>query len=391
MKANLIELPGRDLWHLITYKFRICPTVSQEKILNETIETCRCLYNKALADRIQNHSKFYDQEKVLVVRAKKQNKHLKAVHSQVLLDALFRVDKSFKAFFAGIARFPKFKRYGRFNSFSCPQSGFKLEGNRLYLSKIGSVKIVLHRKISGVVKRVTVIRDIDQWFVALTVIEESSTLPKSPEIAVGVDSGLLNLVALSDGTIIENPRTLKQSVERIKSLQRQLSRKKKGSHNREKARIGLAKAWRKVRRQRDDFSHKLSHKFSAENNVVVFEDLKISNLVRNHNLASAIMDATWGKLRVMTAYKAERRGGRVVLVTPYGSSQKCSRCDWISPTKLTLKDRVFHCLNCGLILDRDVNAAGNILKAGLEQSLAETEPLLIRRISKFQSRKQRSP
>jgi putative transposase len=110
-------------------------------------------------------------------------------------------------------------------------------------------------------------------------------------------------------------------------------------------------------------------------------------MAKNHNLASAIMDATWGKLRQLTAYKAERRGGRVVLVNPSGTSQKCSKCRWISPLRLTLKERVFHCLDCGLVIDRDVNAARNILKAGLEQSHAETEPLLVTWISKFQSRK----
>ena len=167
-----------------------------------------------------------------------------------------------------------------------------------------------------------------------------------------------------------------------------LSRKKKESHNGEKARIELAKVWRKVRRQRDDFSHKLSSRLATENNIVIFEDLRILNMVKNHSLASAIMDATWGKLRRLTAYKAERHGGRVIVVNPSGTSQKCSRCDWISPTRLTLYNRVFQCLNCGLTLDPYVNAARNILKLGLEQSLAETKPLLVKRISKFQSRKQ---
>ena len=172
-------------------------------------------------------------------------------------------------------------------------------------------------------------------------------------------------------------------------MQRKLSRKKKDSENREKARIALAKAWRKVQKQRDDFCHKLSNELTRKNELVVFEDMKILNMARNHHLASAIMDATWGKLRGMTAYKAERRGGRIMLVNPIGSSQKCSGCDWISPTtKLTLKDRVFHCERCGLELDSDVNAARNILKLGLEQSLVEAEPLLITRISKFQSMKQ---
>jgi len=126
-----------------------------------------------------------------------------------------------------------------------PQSGFKLKDSKLYLSKIGNIKIVLHREISVIIKHVTVIRDIDQWFVAFSVTEDPILPLKAPEKAVGIDRGLLNLVALSDGTIIENPRHLKKSVEKIKALQRELSRKKKGSHSREKARIQLAKTWRR--------------------------------------------------------------------------------------------------------------------------------------------------
>ncbi|MDA4130771.1 MAG: transposase [Thaumarchaeota archaeon] len=205
---------------------------------------------------------------------------------------------------------------------------------------------------------------------------------------MGIDVGLESSVALSAGELIPNPKFLNQSAKRIKRLQRQLSRKNFGSMNRVKAKESLAKTWRKVRRQRDDFAHKLSYKLSAENKLIVFENLKISNMVKNHSLASAIMDATWGKLRRLTASKAEGRRGRVVLVNPGGTSQKCSGCGWISPTKLKLNDRMFHCSNCSLTLNRDINAARNILKAGLEQSLVEAEPLLIRRISKFQSRKQ---
>jgi putative transposase len=302
------------------------------------------------------------------------------------LDALFRVDKTFKAFFAGIARFPKFKPYGRYNSFSYPQSGFKLKGNKPYLSKIENLKLVAHREVKGFIKRLTVIRDIDQWFVALTFINQEKR-PRSSKGAIGVDTGLLNVTTLSDGVLIENPRTLKQSAEKIRTLQCNLSGKKKGSRKREKARTALTKAWRKVRRQRGHFAHNISSKLATENSIIVFEDL-ISNMVKNHNLASAIMDATWGRLRRLTAHKAEMRGGRVLLVNPSGTSQKCSGCEWTSPTKLTLKDRTFHCANCRFIIDRDVHAARNILKSGLRRSPVEIEPLLVRRIRKFQSRKQ---
>ena len=174
----------------------------------------------------------------------------------------------------------------------------------------------------------------------------------------------------------------------ITKLQRTLSRKEKGSKNGEKARIQLAKAWRKVRNQRLDYCHKESTKLAVRFDTIVFEDLKIGNMVRNHNLAQAIMDATWGQLQRFSAYKVERRGGRVILVNPNGTSQKCSQCGMVTKEKLDLSVRMFECWSCGLVLDRDHNAALNILKLGLEQTYAEKQPLLVKRISKFASRKQ---
>jgi putative transposase len=260
----------------------------------------------------------------------------------------------------------------------------------LKLGKIGKVKIRQHRPIIGTIKRATIIREIDQWFVAFSlelqsVEERRSKNEEKKNSAIGVDVGLSNLVALSNGETIPNPKFLKQSAKKIKHLQRELSRKKKDSKNREKAKLSLAKAWRKVRREREDFAHKLSNKLSRENETIVFEDLKIQNMVKNHNLASAILDSTWGKLRQLTAYKAERRRGRVIIVNPSKSSQKCSGCGEMVPKSLS--ERVHQCMNCGLTLDRDINAARNILQAGLEQSHAETKPLLVKGISKFQSRK----
>jgi putative transposase len=353
--------------------------------MDETLETCRRLYNDLLSDRIKNGTGFYDQKKKLV-RLKADNKFLKAVHSQVLQDVSLRLDKAFQCFFAGLSRYPRFKRRGRYNSFSYPQHkiGFNLSGDFLKLGKIGKLKIKLHRAIVGTIKRATLIKDIDQWFVAFSVEQQKEPVPDEEKEcrAVGVDRGITNVVALSNGETIPNPKFLEGSAERIKRLQRELSRKKKGSKKSEKARIVLAKAWRKVRRQRDDFAHKLSFELATQNSLIVFEDLKIGRMVRSHNLASAILDSTWGKLRQLTAYKAERRGGRVILVNPDGTSQKCSRCGEAVPKSLS--ERVHQCMKCGLTLDRDINAAKNILKLGLEQSHAETEPLLVRRqISKF--------
>ena len=374
---------------LTTYRFRLYPTRTQETLLNETLETCRLLYNWMLAERRESRIGFYEQKRVLV-ELKKREKYLRAVHSQVLQDVVLRLDKTHHAFFMGLARRPRFKRKGRYNSFRYPQlGGFAVIGKALRLSKIGSVKMKLHRPVEGSTKTCTVIRDIDQWYACISAEVESKPIQsRGGEPVVGVDLGVVKLATLSNGRIFENPRHLDNSITRLKMLQSGLSKKKKGSNNREKARVMLAKAWRKVRNQRLDLTHKVSADLASEYSTVVFEDLHIPSMVRNHRLASAITDASWGQLRRLTAYKAERRGGRVILVEPRGTSQRCSGCGEVVPKGL--EERTHSCPNCGLVLDRDVNAARNILKAGMERARAEEQPLLVqrRRISKFAPVKQ---
>lgn len=198
---------------------------------------------------------------------------------------------------------------------------------------------------------------------------------------VGVDLGVSSLASLSDGTIIAAPKFLRMSEREIKALQKRLSRKKEGSKNQEKAKIQLARAWRRVRNRRHDFSHKVSRRLADNYGIIVFENLRTINMVKNHSLASAILDACWGKLRLSTAYKAERLGGREILVNPRGSSQECSRCRNMVPKSLS--ERVHRCPHCGLVLDRDVNAARVTLARGLEQARVEVEPLSVLRTSKL--------
>src|SRR2546422_7546056 len=189
---------------MLTYKFRIYPTAAQATTMEETLETCRSLYNGMLADRMENGTGFYDQKKMLV-ELKRDDKHLKSVHSQVLQDVVLRLDKAFQRFFVGLSRYPKFKRSGRYNSFTYPQSGFRLEGEKVIrLSTIGRVRVTLHRRVTGAIRRATVIRDIDQWFVALLVEQDHRMVPSSSG-KVGVDMGISNVVALSDGMLIDNP------------------------------------------------------------------------------------------------------------------------------------------------------------------------------------------
>src|SRR5713226_1445410 len=191
---------------MLTYKFRIYPTAAQARTMEETLETCRRLYNSMLADRMENGTGFYEQKKMLV-ELKRDDKHLKSIHSQVLQDVVLRLDKAYQAFFAGLSRYPKFRRSGRYNSFTYPQSGFRLEGDRVRLSTIGRVRVTLHRQVTGAIRRVTVIRDIDQWFVAL-LVEDAPGVVQSGDGKIGVDVGISNVVALSDGTLIGNPRFL---------------------------------------------------------------------------------------------------------------------------------------------------------------------------------------
>lgn len=175
MNSFVDEVGGYIFWayrrtEMLTFRFRLYPTETQKRIMEETLVTCRKLYNDMLADRVEHKTGFYEQKKALV-EMKRNDKHLRSVHSQVLQDVVLRLDKAYQAFFAGLNRYPKFRRNGRYNSFTYPQSGFRLDGSRMKLSTIGKVRVRLHRKIVGTIKRATIIKDIDQWFVALLVEE----------------------------------------------------------------------------------------------------------------------------------------------------------------------------------------------------------------------------
>jgi putative transposase len=234
-------------------------------------------------------------------------------------------------------KYPRFKRREKYNSFTYPQyGGFRLKDNKLALSYIGAIKFKIHKIPMGTLKRCTIIRDVDQWYACITTDDNVEKAVNKVDVTkpVGIDVGLLNWLALSNGNVIQNTLNFEAQAKKVKKLQLNLARKKKGSKNRDKASIQLAKAWRRIRRCRDDFVHKTSTSLSKEGyTLVVFEKLDIANMVKNHSLPSAIMDATWAKLRQYTAYKVERRGGQVILVNPRGTSQKCSRCGVVTEKK----------------------------------------------------------
>jgi len=342
----------------------------------DTLESCRILYNSALEQR----KIAYRQFGVSLCRLNQQAELLeikdyfpeyRQIYSQVLQEVILRVDRSFQNFFRRLKTnekpgYPRYKGRGWYDSFTYPQSGFSLSDNskgsqRLKLSKIGSIKIKLHRAIKGKIKTCTIKREINNWYVCFSCEVEPELLPKTHK-SVGVDVGIEKYAALSDGILIENPRFMRQSEAKLKHEQRLLSRKKKGSNSRKKQRDKLAKLHCKIKNQRNDFLHKESRKLVKNYDVIVLEALQIKNMGKNHHLAKCISDAAWAKFTEYLSYKAESAGKKVVFVNPRNTSQICSGCG--ETVKKSLSVRVHKCPSCGLILDRDINAAINILRLG---------------------------
>ena len=359
-----------------TYKFRLYPTTPQQVTFTQWLTTCRCVYNNALAkrkDAWKNHQhavSYYEQASHLKA-AKQTNSLLKAVHSQVLQDTLRRLDKTFCNFFRRIkkgekAGYPRFKGTYRYDSFTYPQSGFALNYHhkKLRLSKIGDITIKLHRPIpsEGVIKTCTITRDVDHWYACFAVAlpdPAPGTQQRAIKSAIGVDVGLKSLLTLHTGDTIDNPRWLRNSEKQLAKEQRRKDRKAKGSHNRHKQNRKVARVHRKIHHQRKDFHHKLSRKLVDSYDLIVYEKLTITNLVKNHHVAKSISDAGWGQLMRFTEYKAEEAGTVVEYVSAYNTTQLCSRCGKLVPK--TLATRIHRCPHCGLVLARDHNSAITIL------------------------------
>lgn len=350
-----------------TYKCRLYPNENQKHKLMYTLSVCQHLYNDMLSDRIITYKEsgvglnYYDQANLL--------KYMNLdIYIQVAQDVLNRLDKSFKAFFRRVKNgetpgYPRFKSWDRYNSFTYPSSkqGFKIIDNKLKLSKIGYVRIKLHQKLEGVIKTCTIKREVDQWYGTFTIETPNKNCQvKLLKEVIGVDVGLKDLITLSNGDKVSPPKHYRQSEVKLTIAQRKLSKKKIGSNNRNKQRIKVGKTYRKIKNQRGDFNHKLSRTLVNVYDVIVFEQLQITNMVRNRHLSKSILDAAWGQLIQFTYYKAEEAGKEVVLVDPRNTSQNCSKCE--RKVSKDLSVRIHDCPYCGLKLDRDHNAAINIMK-----------------------------
>lgn len=357
-----------------TFKFRLVPTRKQGEHLTWTLDRCRELYNAALQERRDAYRmagkslNYYDQANQLPA-VKEVRPEYTDIHSQVLQDVLHRVDKTFQAFFRRVKSgetpgYPRFKGAGWYDSFTFPQLGWALQNDKLTLSKIGSVKVRLHRAMQGKVKTVSVKREGQQWYVCFSVEVADVALPHSDK-AVGIDLGLATFATFSNGEQIPNPRHLRKSLHKLAVVQQRLSRRKRGSHRRAKAKYAVAATHRRIRNQRADFLHKQSRRLVNEYGTIVFEKLKPSNMVRNHSLALSISDAGWGQFVQYVSFKAESAGRNVVFVDPRYTSQTCSGCGTIQRKELSER---WHSCTCGCELDRDHNAAINTLNLWLGTS-----------------------
>ncbi len=366
---------------LRTFKYRIYPNKTEEKNLLSTLEVCRWTYNTLL--ELRNNS--WKNEKILITKFScnkiitgwkrdLDKEFLNIVYAQILQNVSDRVDKAYKSFFRRIKNgeksgFPRFKSFGSYDSFTFPQGGFDLFNdengrNFLILSKIGNIKIIFHRKINGEIKNCTIRKTrSNKWYVTFSC--EVNNVEKILKInrCVGIDCGLNNFLTLSNGQKINTQKFFRTGEENIKKLHHNISVSSKESFKRKEFQKRLSLACEKIANKRNDFAHKVSRSIVNQFDYIVFEDLNINKMLKNHRLAKSIQDVAWNQLIQFTQYKAESAGIWVKLVDPAYTSQTCSNCGVIK--KKTLGERWHNC-DCGLSIDRDENAAINILRLGIQ-------------------------
>ena len=363
-----------------TFQYRVQLSKTSETNCLHWLEQCRILYNLALEQRIMVYRQtrksisLYTQQSQLP-ELKEAFPDFKIVGSQCLQDVLDRLDKAFQAFFQrvkkGKAGFPRFKSFGRYDSLTLKQSGWKLEGRYLHLAKIGRLKLYLSRPIEGEIKTVTIRRTTTgKWFVSFSCDEVKPRIFPPTDKAVGLDVGIKSFAVDSEGKVVENPKYLRESLKTLRVHQRKLSRRIKGSRRRHKVRIQLAQLHEKVANQRKDFLHKTANHYIHTFKYIAVEDLNIAGMVRNHHLALSIQDSSWGTFFNLLSCKAVEANRVLVKINPYGTSQRCSSCGENVPKKLA--QRTHHCPSCGVILDRDFNAALNIRSGRSVQALSST-------------------
>jgi putative transposase len=365
--------------HRRAFKYRLYPNIEQQHALAIQFGHARYAYNWGLATRsayYKEHGKglsFFELKRMLTeLKHDPEHEWMKGADSQVLQAKIEDLDRAYTNFFEGRAKYPKFKTRKGTQSIRYPQR-FKFEGNRIYLPKIGWVKTVFHRPMEGTPKNVTVLKTKSgKYFVSIQCEVEFSTRQYGGG-EVGVDLGLTHFAILSDGRKIEHPQYLRKSERKLKRLQRRHSKKVRGSQNREKSRVKLARQYERIANQRKDFLDKLSCQLAREYHTIRIENLNVCGMLKNHKLAKSISDSGWGMFGRMLDYKAAlvERIDRF-----YPSSKTCSVCGNIHK-ELQLHHRFWTCLKCGTEHDRDINAAVNIKAAPTAGVAGRNKPVEI--------------
>jgi len=368
-----------------TYQYRLYPTNAQARTLDFLLWQGRNVYNAALEQRITVYQETgkgvtYPQQWTHFRDQRRENPDtLGQINATSMQQLLRRLDKTFGAFFRRVQAgekpgYPRFKGRHRFNSLEYRYGdGCKLRFDDrdralFYVQNVGEVKVKYHRPLpdDAGIKHVILKRRNRKWYVCLQLELPDPVVAQHPGPAVGVDMGLHSLLALSDGATVDNPRWLRWSLAQLRVAQRRLSRRKKGSHRRRKAAEQVARLHERIANQRRDFWHKLTRELTATYSVIALEDLTLRFMTVNHHLALSAHDAGLGEFQQLLEYKAESAGTEVVTVNPAYTSQVCSGCGAL--VEKDLRVRVHICPHCGLTLDRDVNAARNILSLAVESA-----------------------
>ncbi len=347
---------------------RLYPSKTQAEGLAATLDVCRSFYNALLDERKVGYDNGHSVTKTEQLRRVKELKAFGLplyVHSHVLQVVAADLDKAFQNFFrrvkAGEAPgYPRYKGRDQFDSFGLKElgNGFRLDGRRLEISGIGRIAVRWHRGILGTIKTVRVTRKANKWYACFVCECETEALPSTGR-AIGIDVGISHLLATSDGEFVENPRWYRAAQKDLRRVQRSVARKKKGGRNRRKTVLQLQRHHERVKNRRQDFLNKVAHGLICRYDALALEDLRIKNMVRNRHLSKSILDTGWNYLTQRLRAKAESAERVVEFVPAAYTSKTCSACGAVFET-LTLSDRWVSCA-CGLSLDRDHNAAKNIL------------------------------
>ena len=360
-------------------KFRIYPNREQQNLINQTLGCCRFIYNRGLAMRkeaFENGQKIgYSQTSAMLTELKRGEDFafLKVVDSMALQQSLRDLDRGFTNFFQKRAAHPTFKsKHNRHQSYRTINQGenIRMVGKYIKLPKLGLVKIRQSMEV-GKINNVTIEHTpTGKYFAVLNVEFEPQPRPNNGGM-IGIDVGIKAFYSDSNGNVVANPKYLEKSMRKLIREQRKQSRKQKGSNNRNKQRVKVAKVHEKITNQRNDFLQKQSTMLIRENQTICIEELKIKNMMRNHKLAQHIGSASWSKFFDMLTYKAAWYGNDVVKVpTMYPSSQTCSCCGDKNPLVKNLAVRIWECPNCHAVHKRDSNASINILNKGLQMQSA---------------------